>query len=307
MSNGRLFSLNDVRKFLEERLAQNAQAASSQANSEEALEQPIVGYRMLEKMGSGGTGVVFKAENMATGDIVALKLLYPHTSPQVLEQFINEGMMLIRLDHPNILKGFDFGFSNSFYFLTLEYILGESLVTFLEKGFQFTEEFTFRIALQIARALAYLEKRKIVHRDVKPSNILLVEDMAKLCDFALSIDRTKQENVEEMEETTCGTVEYISPEQAQGRTDIDSRSDVYSLGITCIHMLSGRLPFQDETPLEIMRRQVHEPIDLSCYELSSTTTLLLSLMVAKDRKKRLLAGKLVSLLEKFLRNPSGPL
>lgn len=284
MSNEILFSLEDVKKFLAKRLEEN---------------------RMLEKVGRGGMGAVFKAEKISTGDIVALKLLYPNTPPAHLKQFINEGMMLMKLDHPNILKGFDFGFSNGFYFLALECIQGENVVTFLDKGFHFTEDFTFHIALQIAKALAYLESKQIVHRDVKPANILLVGDMAKLCDFALSLDLTKQSDIMDSG-TTCGTVEYISPEQARG-VNIDSRSDVYSLGITCIQMITGRLPFEDDSPMEVMRRQVQEPIDLSSFKIiSSTASLLLSLMVAKKLKERPMASKLVMLLEKFLQNPLCP-
>lgn len=306
MSGERLFSLDDVRKFLAKRVAEAENAPDACENQEEieiapGPQQPIVEYRMLEKMGSGGMGAVFKAEKIATGDIVALKLLYPNTPKTALQQFINEGMMLMNLDHPNILKGFDFGFSNGFYFLALECIRGENVITFLEKGFRFTEDFTFHIALQIARALAYLENKLIVHRDVKPANILLVEDTAKLCDFGLSLDLGKKKEVDKDADVTCGTVEYISPEQARGQSDMDNRSDVYSLGITCIHMITGRLPFEGGSPMEIMRRQIYEPIDLGAFgNISSTASLLLSLMVAKKRKERPMPSKLVRLLEKFL-------
>lgn len=302
----RLFSLDDVKKFLAKRLEEDTQTPSPDETPVDSMasptEQPIVGYRMLEKMGSGGMGAVFKAENLGTGNIVALKLMYPNNPPQALKQFINEGMMLMNLDHPNILKGYDFGFSNGLYFLALEWVRGENVVTFLQKGFQFTEDFTFSVALQIAKALAYLEQKRIVHRDIKPANIMLVEDTAKLCDFAFSLDLTQQTPGADSE-LTCGTVEYISPEQARGRKDIDSRTDVYSLGITCIHMITGKLPFEGDDPMEIMRRQVYESIDLAAFDnISSTASLLLSLMVAKKAKDRPLASKLVPLLEKFLQS-----
>jgi len=147
-------------------------------------DQPISGYCMIDKVGSGGMGTVFKAQNVDTGELVAIKLLYPghNDDPTMLQQFINEGMMLINLKHPNILKGLDFGISKGFYFLVLELAEGESLISFIEKGFSFTEEHALRVALQVARALVYLQKKQIVHRDIKPANILLAGDRVKLCD-----------------------------------------------------------------------------------------------------------------------------
>ena len=159
--------------------------------NQEAMDQPIVGYRIMEKMGSGGTAVVFKAENISNNQIIALKLLYPGKTKnkRVLEQFINDGMMLMRFRHPNILEGIDFGISKEMYFLALELVKGQSLDTFLDKGYYFTEKDTFRVAYQIAKALEYLNKNNVVHRDVKPANIILMEKgVVKLCDFAYALD-----------------------------------------------------------------------------------------------------------------------
>ena len=207
----------------------------------------------------------------------------------------------MRLDHPNILKGLDFGVSKGMYFLALEFIQGESLNLFIEKKLLFTEHYAFEVIFQLAKALAYLEKRNIVHRDVKPGNILLVEEVAKLCDFAFAIDTTRIKDEEGLFENTCGTIEYISPEQARGNKDIDSRSDVYSLGITCIQMITGKLPFSDKDPREVMRMQIYEPVKFENFPtISRNGRIVLEYMLEKDRDKRIPASKLVPLIEKLL-------
>lgn len=311
------FDLKDVRKILQNCPKESSPAvkggqicvpkneAMLKQEQEEAMEQPIIGYRVLDKMGSGGTAVVFKAQNIANNEIVALKLLYPGfvQDKKSLKQFVNEGMMLMRLDHPNILKGIDFGVSKGMYFIALEFVHGESLDLFLRQGFRFTEEYTFGVALQIAQALAYLESNSIVHRDIKPANILLMEESdVKLCDFAFAFESNKQDKDDGVFDVTCGTVEYISPEQARGYRDIDIRSDIYSLGITCIHMLTGHVPFSDKDPNEVMRCQIYEKINLNKIPISQHGRMILQRMVAKKREQRLLPSRLVPVLKKFLKN-----
>lgn len=268
-------------------------------------DQPIVGYQLLDKMGSGSTGVVFKALNKDTEEQVALKLLYPghDKDPKVLEQFINEGMTLVRLDHSNIIKGLDFGVSKGFYFLALEFMEGESILSQIESQGRFSEVKTLRVLMQICQALAYLEEQNIVHRDIKPANILLFGNTAKLCDFTLSLDLGKvKEKGTEKSEVTCGTVEYISPEQAKGEQDIDGRSDIYSLGITCLHMLTGSLPFTGEDSYEIMRQHIYEKIKLrEMGNFSSGVQNILTLMLEKNKDYRLSAFRLLHVIGKYLK------
>ncbi|WP_372368221.1 serine/threonine protein kinase [Candidatus Uabimicrobium sp. HlEnr_7] len=263
-------------------------------------EQPISGYCMIDKVGSGGMGTVFKAQNTDTGEFAALKLLYPghNNDPTILQQFINEGMMLINLKHPNILKGLDFGISKGFYFLAIELVEGESLISFIEKGFSFTEEHALRVALQVSRALVYLEKKQIVHRDIKPANILVVGEKVKLCDLALAVEIKNLQKTE----STCGTIEYISPEQARGEKNLDGRSDVYSLGITCIQMISGKLPFEGEDATEVMRRHIYEPINLNALgNFSPEVRKLLFNMTEKKQEDRLTATRLKEQIKIILR------
>lgn len=271
--------------------------------NQEAMDQPIVGYRIMEKMGSGGTAVVFKAENISNNQIIALKLLYPGKTKnkRVLEQFINDGMMLMRFRHPNILEGIDFGISKEMYFLALELVKGQSLDTFLDKGYYFTEKDTFRVAYQIAKALEYLNKNNVVHRDVKPANIILMEKgVVKLCDFAYALDISRLREFQGKIDFTCGTVEYISPEQAQGSKKLDIRSDIYSLGMTCIHMLTSKVPFTGK-PREIMQQQIFTRINLKdILKISKNGRLIIQKMISKSPDDRMSASELVILLKKML-------
>ncbi|MCS6956766.1 MAG: serine/threonine protein kinase [Patescibacteria group bacterium] len=293
--------LKDVKFFLRDQLIKDkANLGHEESISGEALEQPVVGYKLLDKLGSGGMSVVFKAEMMKTGKIVALKLLYPHHGKKALKQFLREGMILMCLDHPHILKGYDFGVSKGFYFLAMEFVEGESLYNFIKKGFLFSEFYTFQILLQIAQALEYLDARKIVHRDIKPDNILMIADEVKLCDFGLALDTSKQGQNESLDEFTCGTVEYISPEQARGNQNLDGRSDVYSLGITGLQMITGQLPYHG-SPQEIMRQQIYEPIVWEKFsKISLTGQEIFKKMLAKQIEKRLTPSQLVVLLKESL-------
>ncbi|MBI4613082.1 MAG: serine/threonine protein kinase, partial [Planctomycetes bacterium] len=262
----------------------------------EEMKQPVIGYKILEKLGGGGSGAVFKALQMATKTEVALKLLYPelHDDPKSLQEFVREGVTLIKINHPNILRGIDFGFSKGFYFMVLEFVEGHSIAHFIESGKRTREAEAARIAAQILGALDYLAQKGIVHRDVKPGNILIVDrKVAKLCDFGLCLDRKRLDQKKEQEETTCGTVEYISPEQALGRTDLDVRSDLYSLGASLFQMISGHLPFNGPTGRDIMEKHIKLPVDFTGYEtlFSQPMRQVLLKMMAKERDGRYESAK----------------
>ena len=175
-----VFSLEEARRLLRD--------------TDSDIKQPVIGYRILEKLGEGGSGAVFRAQQEGRRNEVALKLLFPqlHDDPRNLREFIREGMTLIRIDHPHILRGLDFGFSKGFYFMILELVEGHSLEHYIESRQRFTETEAARIGIQILEALEHLAGRGILHRDIKPSNILLVgRNQVKLSDFGLCLDTKK--------------------------------------------------------------------------------------------------------------------
>jgi serine/threonine protein kinase len=254
------------------------------------MKQPIIGYQILNKLDKGGMGTVFRAKQMATGKEVAIKLLFPELceNPIVLKQFVKEGTLMLKLNHENIIKGLDFGCSNNLYFLAMEIIQGESLFSFLRSGFTFRAVQALQLVLQVSNALCHLEDQNIIHRDIKPANILLTSDFqVKLCDLAFAIAKSELTKAKDGE-LTCGTVEYISPEQARGRSDLDIRSDVYSLGVTLYHMLTGELPFRDQNPNEVMRMHCYEPLNTEFLfgKVTKGMGMLICKMMEKQPEKR---------------------
>ncbi|MEK7483813.1 MAG: protein kinase, partial [Planctomycetota bacterium] len=276
------------------------------------MKQPIIGYQILNKLDKGGMGTVFRALQMATGKEIALKLLSPDLceNPIVLKQFVKEGTMMLQLDHENIIKGLDFGCSNGLYFLAMEIVIGESLYSFLRSGFTFKPIQALQLVLQCANALAHLEEKDIIHRDIKPANILLTSDFqVKLCDLAFAVKRSELARGSEGD-MTCGTVEYISPEQARAQRDIDIRSDIYSLGVTLYHMLTGQLPFRSSNPNEVMRMHCYEPInqELLRAKVSKGMAMLITKMMEKEPDKRFqpkqLSNTVKMMLEKLSQSAS---
>jgi len=206
--------------------------------------QRIGGYEILGKVGEGGLGVVYRARQISMGRIVALKLLHEKWvgDDEFRKRFLMEARLVGRLSHPNLIQVFDVGrHQNSFYY-SMEFVDGEPLDKRLDREGTLSAAAGADVALQVARALGYLQARKIVHRDVKPGNIMITKDgQAKLGDFGFV--RTSLESVLSTEGEVLGTPDYISPEAARGERNLDFRSDLYSLGATLYHAWSGHPPF----------------------------------------------------------------
>ena len=205
--------------------------------------QTVSHYRILEKLGEGGMGVVYKAQDLKLERSVALKFLPPHISPDAeeKERFIREAKAASALDHPNIGTIYEIAETDDRQmFIAMAYYEGETLKQKIERGPLPLEE-ALDIAVQMARGLAKAHDRQIVHRDIKPANVIIArEGVVKVIDFGLAklggltkITKTH---------TTMGTVAYMSPEQARGE-EVDQRADVWSLGVVLYEMLSGQLPF----------------------------------------------------------------
>jgi serine/threonine protein kinase len=245
----------------------------------------IPGYEILGKLGAGGTADVFRAREKKTGRVLALKILKEECARNqaTLAAFVAEARLLEKLDHPGLVKGFGVARFGHAYFSRLECIEGSTLLEMLEVGQPFSEDAALRVVLAAAEVLAHLAGQKVIHRDVKPGNLMLAHDGSiKLIDLGFAVRPDAARN---REGTAVGTVAYLSPEQAQGGAAADLRSDVYSLGVTLFHLVVGRLPFDSSSDAEILRMQVVQSLsspELKSRGLSPHLHYFVEKMMAKD-------------------------
>jgi serine/threonine protein kinase len=250
-------------------------------------------YLLVEQIGRGASCVVFRGLHRGLNLPVAVKVL-PYESdcedPAVREQFRAEARLQARLDHPNIVRVLDFEDEVALPYLVLEYVQGWTLAELIAKQGRVAPEPALRKMLQIGEGLAALHQLGVVHRDVKPGNILLPADGrgAKLADLglALVIGQARAAGVSDTPKgVVVGTAAYIAPEQALCMALIDHRADVYSLGATLYHALTGRLPFPGRSRLEVLFKHTQEalvPPDRLVPELGSAVSDLIGRMMAKD-------------------------
>ncbi len=232
-------------------------------------------YEVLSHLATGGICVVYKALDVDLGREVALKILPPDLAakPVVLERFRREARHAAKLRHENIVAIYEFGEAAGTYFLALEFIEGTDLHDYVARKAQLEPEETLLFLTQAARALEHLHKYGIVHRDVKPSNLLLTskdgQPLIKLTDLGLSRLTREDEFRVTQAGFTVGTVDYMSPEQARDSGLADIRSDLYSLGCTGYHMLAGKPPFPDGGLTERLYKHIRdEPPDLRHFNRS---------------------------------------
>ena len=212
---------------------------------------------MLGEIASGGQGTVYRAWDTASGRVVALKVLHPYLAgdPVTLERFRREAQMAAEVTHPNITTIYEVGQDGDLHFIAMEY-LPLSIHNLIRSQGSLPMERATEICLQAAKALQAASLRGIVHRDVKPQNLLLAADgSVKVTDFGIA--RATAASTMTRTGALMGTPHYMSPEQAQGQR-VDIRSDLYSLGTVLYQMLTGQLPFESDTPFEVMRRHIEE-------------------------------------------------
>jgi len=208
-------------------------------------------YELLEKIGEGGMGIVFKAKCHLLNRFVAVKILKAEfvNDKDFVDRFKREANSVASLSHPNIVNVHDVGEEDNVSFIVMEYINGKTLKQVIKEDVRLSFEKTIDIALQIARALECAHKHNIIHRDIKPDNILITEDnIVKITDFGIAkiVDSTTMTNSNKV----IGSVHYFSPEQAKG-SSVDGRTDIYSLGIVMYEMVAGRVPYEAENSISV--------------------------------------------------------
>jgi len=216
-------------------------------------------YQLIEPISSGGMATIYKAYQPALDRVVAIKVLpeFLLNQPGFLERFKIEAQAIAKLDHPHILPVYDYGEAARTPYLVMKYVSGGTLKDLMTKGLIDPRQ-AAPLLRQMAEALEHAHQQGVIHRDVKPSNVLLQDGRwVQLMDFGLAKLMTNTSNIT-VSGTGVGTPDYMSPEQAQG-TPIDQRTDIYSLGVVLYQMLTGDVPFRAETPLAVMLKHIAEP------------------------------------------------
>ena len=218
-------------------------------------------YELHEKLGEGGMGIVYKAQQRSMAREVALKILSPKYGQKAkwVDQFIGEARAAGKLNHQNIIQVHDVGTENDIHFFSMEYVDGPTCMQMLKGHGQLDVEPALEITRQVARALDYAHSHRLIHQDIKPDNIMVgSNEVVKLAD--LGISKTFDEvAAEEGPKKIMGTPHYMAPESALGKK-IDHRVDLYSLGATLFHFLSGKTVFHGTTPTDVLKAHVMEPI-----------------------------------------------
>jgi len=226
-------------------------------------------YEVLESLGEGGMGLVYRVRDRETTEVLALKRLRPEIArdPAMIERFKDEIRLARRITHKNVCRIYDFNRVDDLAYITMEYVDGESLRAYLKRVGKLSPERVIDVARQIATGLGEAHAQGVIHRDLKPDNVIIARDgLVKLMDFGIA---RALESTGATTQVLAGTPGYMAPEQSQGKV-IDQRSDIYALGLIMYECLTGRRAFTGATPVEVAIKQIKErPAPLRKY-LSST-------------------------------------
>ena len=246
-------------------------------------------YKVYDEIGSGGLATVYLARNIQTNQIVAVKVLHAHvaTDPDTRVRFQREADLLGGLDDPHFVRLFDHGQEGTQPFLVMEFIEGSTLKALIKAKDKLSSDQALYIARQIAEGLASIHRRGVIHRDIKPQNIMVRPDgTVKVMDFGIakSVDTGTLTGAGLM----IGTPHYISPEQAMGKK-VDQRADIYSLGVVLYEMLTGQLLFAGDSPVSVLMKHLHDPVPSDWarqHGISPAVAGLVNCCLAKDPAKR---------------------
>jgi len=252
--------------------------------------QRFAGYVIEKRIGIGGMGVVYKARQISLDRPVALKILRKEFSRvrDYEKRFIREARSAGSLNHPNIIQIYDVGVEEDIYYFSMEYIVGESVddTLYRKKRLSLNEGST--VILEVARALKIAAESGIIHRDIKPDNVMITKKgLVKVADFGLA--RILDDNEPSLTKTgmTLGTPYYMAPEQIESGKDVDTRADIYSLGATFFHLIVGKRPFEGGNTYEILRKHIdRELIFPENCELPEPVQAVIKKMMAKSPDDR---------------------
>ena len=273
------------------------------------LEGKLLGsrYEIIEKIGNGGMATVYKAKDLVLKRYVAVKILREEytTDNEFIKRFNTEAESAASLTHPNIVSVYDVGKEGNLYYIVMELIKGKTLKEIIVEDGRMGWKWSVKIAKQIAQALETAHRNNIIHRDIKPHNIIITEDgTAKVTDFGIA--KAVSNSTITAFGTTIGSVHYFSPEHARGGYT-DAKSDLYSLGVVLYEMVTGRVPFDADTPVSVALKHMQEkpvpPIELNPAIPQSLNDLILKAMEKDPNMRYSTATEMIEDLDKILKNP----
>jgi serine/threonine-protein kinase len=257
-----------------------------------AVAHQIPGYKILGKLGAGAMAIVYKGKQLSLNRTVAIKILPRRftENPEYVERFYKEGRAAAKLNHNNIVQAYDVGEAGGYHYFVMEYVEGPTLYDGLSTGKVYSEDEALDIVIQVTRALHHAHFCGLIHRDVKPKNIIInPSGVVKLADMGLARETTDIEAAQTEAGRAYGTPYYIAPEQIRGKIDIDGRADIYGLGATFYHMVTGRVPFMADDPSDVMRKHLKDPLippDHINTSLSAGVSEVIEIMMAKRKGDR---------------------
>ncbi|MBI2193915.1 MAG: serine/threonine protein kinase [Planctomycetes bacterium] len=260
--------------------------------SDETTGKTLGEFKILRKLGEGDVSVIYEAVNTKTEERVALKVLSNEatSNPASLARFQREARSASSLNHPNIIRVHELGREGGRYFYAMEYVTGETLMDRLRVDGKFVLKDALNIVEILSKALKYAHEKSIIHRDIKPENVLMTSDgQIKLADLGLAKNTEEDRFGVTAVGVGLGTPYYMAPEQASDAVNVDHRADIYALGITLFHLLTGKVPFPGNSAVAVIQAHLQKPIPSGVEagtELPEEIDLLIQKMCAKKAEER---------------------